>query len=56
MQFIKQKLVKDTKAQVKDTLIDMLLVEKFEEMDTIMQYANLFNWNAFDTHQKGYFH
>lgn len=51
MQFIKQKLVKDTKAQVKDTLIDMLLVEKFEEMDTIMQYANLFNWNAFATHR-----
>ncbi|WP_102346798.1 helix-turn-helix domain-containing protein [Bacillus sp. Marseille-P3661] len=45
VQFIKQKLVFDTKEQVKDSFINKLLVEKIENPESIIQYANLFNWD-----------
>ncbi len=51
VQFIKQKLVLDAKAQVEDNFIDMLLVEEIEDLDTIIQYANLFQWNVFGSHR-----
>ncbi|WP_461177936.1 helix-turn-helix domain-containing protein [Virgibacillus ainsalahensis] len=51
VQFIKQKLVLDTKSQVKDNFVDMLLVEEIEEVDMIMQYANIFQWNVFGSHR-----
>lgn len=51
IQFIKQKLVLDTKEQVKDSFIHKLLVEKIEDRETIFQHANVFNWDLFDQHR-----
>ncbi|MEK5101804.1 helix-turn-helix domain-containing protein [Cytobacillus sp. FSL M8-0252] len=51
IQFIKQKLVLDTKEQVKDSFISKLLVEKIEDQDSIIQYANLFQWDIFKCHR-----
>lgn len=45
VQFIKQKLVFDTKEQVKDSFINKLLAERIEDPKSIMEYANLFNWD-----------
>ncbi|HHW35897.1 MAG TPA: GAF domain-containing protein [Bacillales bacterium] len=45
VQFVKQKLVLDTKEQVKDSFINKLLAKKVEDPNSIMQYANLFNWD-----------
>ncbi|WP_077212233.1 PucR family transcriptional regulator [Bacillus dakarensis] len=47
IQFIKQKLVLDTKEQVKDSFINQLLVEKIIDEDKIIQYANLFHWDIY---------
>lgn len=51
IQFIKQKLVLDTKEQVKDSFIHKLLVERIEDQETILQYANVFNWDLFNQHR-----
>ncbi len=51
IQFIKQKLVLDAKEQVKDSFIHKLLVEKIEDPERIIQYANLFHWNLFNPHR-----
>ncbi|MCM3412779.1 helix-turn-helix domain-containing protein [Metabacillus litoralis] len=51
IQFIKQKLVLDTKEQVKDSFISKLLVEKIEDQESIIQYANLFQWDIFKYHR-----
>lgn len=51
IQFIKQKLVLDTKEQVKDSFISKLLVGKIEDQDSIIQYANLFQWDIFKCHR-----
>ncbi|MDT8861336.1 helix-turn-helix domain-containing protein [Alkalihalobacillus sp. MEB130] len=51
IQFIKQKIVLDAKEQVKDSFITKLLVEKIEDEESIIQYANLFNWNLFHQHR-----
>lgn len=45
IQFMKQKLVLDTKEQVKDSFINKLLVEKLSDKDVVFQYANLFKWD-----------
>lgn len=45
VQFVKQKIVLDTKEQVKDSFINKLLVKKVEDPKSIMQYASLFNWD-----------
>lgn len=45
VQFVKQKIVLDTKEQVKDSFINKLLAKKVEDPKSIMQYANLFNWD-----------
>ncbi|HZH58810.1 MAG TPA: helix-turn-helix domain-containing protein [Metabacillus sp.] len=50
IQFIKQKLVLDTKEQIKDSFISKLLVEKIEDQESIIQYANLFQWDIFTSH------
>lgn len=55
IQFIKQKLVLDAKEQVKDSFIHKLLVEKIENEDSIIQYANLFNWDLFHPHRVAVF-
>lgn len=51
IQFIKQKLVLDTREQVKDSFINKLLTEKLEDQESIIQYANLFNWDLFLPHR-----
>jgi DNA-binding PucR family transcriptional regulator len=45
IQFIKQKLVVDTREQVRDSFINKLLVEKIEDRAKLIEYANFFNWN-----------
>ncbi|RHW38445.1 PucR family transcriptional regulator [Lysinibacillus yapensis] len=50
IQFMKQKLVLDTKEQVKDSFIHKLLVEKISDNEDIFQYANLFNWDIERSH------
>ncbi|ARK29939.1 helix-turn-helix domain-containing protein [Halalkalibacter krulwichiae] len=51
IQFIKQKLVLDAKEHVKDSFINKLLVKEIEDEESIIQYANLFNWNLFNEHR-----
>ncbi|WHY78561.1 helix-turn-helix domain-containing protein [Neobacillus sp. WH10] len=51
IQFIKQKLVLDTKEQMKDSFISKLLTEKIEDRDSILQYANLYQWDLFRSHR-----
>lgn len=51
IQFIKQKLVLDGMEQAKDSFIGKLLAEKIEDTGHIMQYANLFQWDLFQSHR-----
>ncbi|MBJ8053555.1 helix-turn-helix domain-containing protein [Bacillus cereus] len=51
IQFIKRKLVLDTKEQMKDSFISKLLTEKIEDRDSILQYANLYQWDLFKNHR-----
>ena len=51
IQFIKQKLVLDAREQVKDSFINKLLVEKIDDEESIIQYANLFHWDLFRPHR-----
>ncbi len=51
IQFIKQKLVMDTKEQVKESFLNKLFEEKIEDMDKIIESANLLHWNLFDSHR-----
>lgn len=51
VQFIKKKLVIDAVAQVKDNFIEKLLVEKNMDMNSIIQYMNIFKWNLYKPHR-----
>ncbi|WP_285399858.1 helix-turn-helix domain-containing protein [Lysinibacillus sp. fls2-241-R2A-57] len=51
IQFIKQKLVLDADKQAKDTLMSKLLVKNIEDDQSILQYANLFQWDIFKPHR-----
>lgn len=51
IQFIKQKLVLDADKQVKNTLMDKLLVKNIEDKQSILQYANLFQWDIYKPHR-----
>lgn len=51
IQFIKQKLVLDAKEQAKDSFINKLLTENIDDSEGILQYANLFQWDLFQSHQ-----
>ncbi|WP_374702506.1 helix-turn-helix domain-containing protein [Bacillus sp. M6-12] len=51
IQFIKQKLVLDAKEQAKDSYISKLLMKNIEDEESILQYANLFQWNLFSCHR-----
>ena len=51
IQFIKQKLAIDAREQAKDSLLGKLLIEKIHDQDSIIQYANLFQWDLFRSHR-----
>ncbi|WPZ19740.1 helix-turn-helix domain-containing protein [Geobacillus subterraneus] len=51
IQFMKQKLVFDTREQLKDSFLHKLLTAEIEEEESIIQYANVFQWNIFDEHR-----
>ena len=51
IQFIKQKLVLDADKQVKNTLMDKLLAKNIEDEKSILQYANLFQWDIYKPHR-----
>ncbi len=51
IQFIKQKLVIDANEQAKDNFIGKLLAEKVEDTGRIIQYANLFQWDLYQSHR-----
>lgn len=51
IQFIKEKLVLETKEQVKDSFIHQLLVEDLQNTEQILQYANVFQWDIFKEHR-----
>ncbi|WP_223881799.1 helix-turn-helix domain-containing protein [Niallia endozanthoxylica] len=51
IQFIKQKIALDSSEQVKDSFMNKLLVEKIEDTESIIQYANLFDWDLFLPHR-----
>ena len=41
----------DAREQVKDSFMSKLLVEKIEDKESIIQYANLFHWDLFLPHR-----
>lgn len=51
IQFIKQKLVFDATEQAKDSFLGKLLIEKMNDANSILQYANLFQWDLFRSHR-----
>jgi len=51
IQFIKQKIAFDSSEQVKDSFMNKLLVEKIKDKESIIQYANLFDWDLFLPHR-----
>ena len=51
IQFIKQRLVLEAKEQSRDGFVSKLLVEKVENEESILQYANLFQWDLFRPHR-----
>src|SRR5690606_10552758 len=53
IQFIKEKIVLDTKEQIKDSFINQLLVEKIEDKERIIQYSSMFNFNIHEPHKIG---
>jgi PucR family transcriptional regulator, purine catabolism regulatory protein len=56
IQFIKQKLVFDTKEQLKDSFLHKLLTAEIQDEESIIQYANVFQWNIFDEHRIAVLH
>jgi len=56
IQFMKQKLVFDTKEQLKDSFLHKLLTAEIEEEERVIQYANVFQWNIFDEHRIAVLH
>lgn len=51
IQFIKQKLVFDANEQAKESMMTKLLVDEIEDKQSIVQYANLFQWDIFQAHR-----
>lgn len=51
IQFIKQKLIMETKEQVKDSYITKLFEEKIEDKAKIVEYATLMNIDLFKPHR-----
>ncbi|WP_010676524.1 helix-turn-helix domain-containing protein [Bacillus timonensis] len=50
IEFIKQKLVLDTKEQIQEGFINQLFEETIEYPEKIIQYATLTNWNILEPH------
>ncbi|WP_453989896.1 helix-turn-helix domain-containing protein [Bacillus nitroreducens] len=50
IEFIKQKLVLDTKEQIQEGFINQLFTETIENQEKIIQYATLTNWNILKPH------
>ncbi len=51
LQFIKQKIILDAKEQTKDSFISKLLSKQVEDKEGILQFANVFQWDLFQSHQ-----
>ncbi|MBU8908303.1 helix-turn-helix domain-containing protein [Desertibacillus haloalkaliphilus] len=51
IEFMKEKLILETKEQVKESFINQLFAPSIDDYDKIIQYANLINWNLFDRHR-----
>ena len=51
IQFIKQKLIIETKEQVKDSYITKLFEEKIEDKAKIVEYATLMNIDLYRPHR-----
>ncbi|TQE90257.1 helix-turn-helix domain-containing protein [Ureibacillus terrenus] len=45
IQFMKQKIILDTKEQVRDSFINKILSNHLDEIENVYQYANLFRWD-----------
>ncbi|MGJ3222233.1 helix-turn-helix domain-containing protein [Geobacillus thermoleovorans] len=56
IQFMKQKLVFETKEQLKDSFLHKLLAAEIEDEESIIQYANVFQWNIFEEHRLAVLH
>lgn len=50
IEFIKQKLVFDTKEQIQEGFINQLFSETIDNPEKIIQYATLTNWNILEPH------
>lgn len=51
LQFIKRKINRNTREQIKYNFVQKLLVAKIESLDEIMEYANDFNWDLYRPHR-----
>ncbi|SDI22489.1 DNA-binding transcriptional regulator, PucR family [Alteribacillus persepolensis] len=51
IEFIKQKLVVDTQEQVKESFVNQLFAESIVDLDKIIQYATLINWDVAKPHR-----
>lgn len=51
LQFIKRKINRNTREQIKYNFVQKLLVDKINSMDEIMEYANDFNWDLYRPHR-----
>ncbi|MGG2200729.1 MULTISPECIES: helix-turn-helix domain-containing protein [Paenibacillus] len=54
IEFIKQKLVMDTREQVKESFMNQLFSEKIEDPEKVVQYTTFINWNVYDSHRVAY--
>ncbi|MEH7225423.1 helix-turn-helix domain-containing protein [Bacillus sp. JJ1566] len=50
IEFIKQKLVLDTKEQIQEGFVNQLFTKSIENPEKIIQYATLTNWNILEPH------
>lgn len=51
LQFIKRKINRNTREQIKYNFVQKLLVDKIDSLDEIMEYASDFNWDLYRPHR-----
>lgn len=51
LQFIKRKINRNTREQIKNNFVQKLLIEKIDSLDEIMEYASDFNWDLYEPHR-----